>query len=151
MKCTNCGNEIPDGASFCAQCGAKVHNEYVVQDEEQQNTGYNNGGYNNGGYNNGGYRQYTPGNETLGQSNGLAIGSMVTGICSLVLSCCSPLLSFILAIVSLVLGIYVLTKNRSGRGMAIAGIVCSGIGLFSALIFTIVGSLIYLTDFGYWY
>ncbi len=138
MKCTNCGNEIPEGASFCSACGEKVHNEYVVQDEEPKNQG-----------NNDGYHQNPPVNDMLGVGNGLAIASMVCGICSLVLSCCVTTLSFILAIVGCALGVYVLVKNKGSRGMAIAGIACSAVAILVAIICSIVGGII--SYFYYWY
>ncbi|MCD8106970.1 MAG: zinc-ribbon domain-containing protein [Oscillospiraceae bacterium] len=142
MKCTNCGNEIPEGAAFCSACGEKVHNEYVVQDEEPKNQGGN-----------GGYRQNSPVNDMLGAGNGLAIASMVTGICSLVLSCCVPELSFILAIVGCALGVYVLAKNKGSRGMAIAGIACSAVAILVAIVCSIIGGIIsYFYGYGYyWY
>ncbi len=138
MKCTNCGNEIPEGASFCSTCGEKVHNEYVVQDEE------------NGGYN-GQHAGNQNGNDMLGAGNGLAIASMVTGICSLVLSCCASTLSIILALVSVALGIYVIVKNKGNRGMAIAGIACSAVALFASVIISILYGLFAFFDYGYWY
>ncbi|MCD7890088.1 MAG: zinc-ribbon domain-containing protein [Oscillospiraceae bacterium] len=143
MKCTNCGNEIPEGASFCSACGEKVHNEYVVQDEE-----------------NGGYKGQHAGNpnsgDLLGAGNGLAIASMVTGICSLVLSCCAGTFSFILAIVSCVLGIYVIVKHNGSKAMAIAGIACSGVAILVAIISSILYGILYglwgMAELGYgWY
>ncbi len=130
MKCTNCGNEIPEGASFCSACGEKVHNEYVVQDEE------------NSGYKGQSARNNTM-DDVLGAGNGLAIASMVTGICSLVLSCCAGTLSFILAIVSCVLGIYVIVKHKGSRAMAIAGIACSGVAILVAVISTVLYGILY--------
>ncbi|MCD7804754.1 MAG: zinc-ribbon domain-containing protein [Oscillospiraceae bacterium] len=145
MKCTNCGNEIPEGASFCSACGEKVHNEYVVQDDEQNNQGGN-----------GGYRQNRPADDLLGAGNGLAIASMVTGICSLVLSCCAGTFSFILAIVSCVLGIYVIVKHKGSKAMAIAGIACSGVAILVAIISSILYGVLYglwgMAELGYgWY
>ncbi|MCD7824139.1 MAG: zinc-ribbon domain-containing protein [Oscillospiraceae bacterium] len=139
MKCTNCGNEIPDGSAFCSACGTKVHNEYVVQDEEPKNQ------------NNGGYRQNPQMNDMLCSDNGLAIASMVTGICSLVLSCCASTLSFILALVSCALGIYVLIKHKGGRGMAIAGITCSAVAIFAAVLVTVAYGFMSMFGYGYWY
>ncbi|MCD7784223.1 MAG: zinc-ribbon domain-containing protein [Oscillospiraceae bacterium] len=141
MKCTNCGNEIPEGASFCSACGSKVHNEYVVQDEENENQGNNNGGY----------RQNRPYNNTFGEGNGLAIASMVTGICSLVLSCCATTLSFVLALVSIALGIYGIIKHKGSRGMAIAGIACSAVALLASVVISILYGLFALFGYGYWY
>ena len=59
---------------------------------------------------------------------GLAIASMVLGICSIVF-CCVWYLSAVLAIVGLVLAIVSLKGEKPGRGMAIAGLITSIIGL----------------------
>ncbi len=137
MKCTNCGNEIPEGASFCSACGEKVHNEYVVQDEE------------NGGYK--GQSARKPMDDVLGVGNGLAIASMVTGICSLVLSCCASTLSFILALVSCALGVYVLIKHKGSRGMAIAGIACSAVAILAAVAITVIYGIFEFIGYGWYY
>ena len=65
MKCRLCGNEIPDGAKFCEECGTAVetesdkinlHKDYVNTNySNHQNNNYNNqnrNGYNNQNYNN---------------------------------------------------------------------------------------------------
>lgn len=36
MKCSNCGNVVPDGEKFCPKCGSKVENKSV----NNQNTKY---------------------------------------------------------------------------------------------------------------
>lgn len=61
------------------------------------------------------------------KANGLAIAGMVIGICSNVL-CCAWYLAIPLAIVGGILSGIGLSKSRqtgTGRGMAIAGLVCS--------------------------
>ncbi len=77
------------------------------------------------------------GPNTEGQgSNGMAIGSLVCGILSIVGSCWCCGLNLILAIVGLVLGI--IGKKKAGKsGMALAGIICSVIGLIISIIYTI--------------
>jgi hypothetical protein len=57
-----------------------------------------------------------------------AIISMILGILSLLLCCCWYI-SVPLAIASLVLGILAIKNNEPGRGMAIAGIVTSSVGI----------------------
>lgn len=59
---------------------------------------------------------------------GMAIASLVFGILSLVLFCV-PFLPVVLAIVALILGIIPLIKKTGGKGLAIAGVICGGIGL----------------------
>lgn len=68
------------------------------------------------------------------QSNGLAVASLVLGILS-ILFVWIPLIglvSWVLAPVGLVLGLVAL-KQPFGRGMAIAGSICSGIGLLGCI------------------
>ena len=71
---------------------------------------------------------------------GFAITSMILGILS-ILCCCysfAPVLKFVpltFAIASMIFGIIALVKDFSGRGMAIAGVVCSGIYIVLILLF----------------
>ena len=77
-------------------------------------------------FNQGGYVQ--------AQSNGLAVASLVLGILS-ILFVWIPfigLVSWILAPIGRVLGLVALNKPF-GRGMAIAGSICSGIGLLGCI------------------
>ncbi len=72
-------------------------------------------------------------------SNGLAVASMIVGIVSLVM--CA---FFVPAVVGLVLGIVALNQaknGRSGRGMAIAGVVTSAVSLLLAAGFLALGML----------
>ena len=68
------------------------------------------------------------------QSNGLAVASLVLGILSIVFVWIPfvGLISWILAPVGLVLGLVALSKPY-GRGMAIAGTVCSAVGLLGCI------------------
>jgi hypothetical protein len=68
------------------------------------------------------------------QSNGMAVASLVLGILS-ILFVWIPfigLVSWILAPVGLVLGLVALNKPF-GKGMAIAGSICSGVGLLGCI------------------
>lgn len=99
----------------------------------QQNMGYNPPPVNpqqNMGYN--------PPPVQPKKDQGMAIASMVLGICSLVLGCCLWFLALPCAIVGVCLGAVSLQKKKDGRGMAIAGLVTSCICiafLFIALIY----------------
>ncbi|MDR0220928.1 MAG: DUF4190 domain-containing protein [Lachnospiraceae bacterium] len=73
----------------------------------------------------------TMGGGAPGESKVLAIVSLVCGIASLVCCC----VSFFVAVAGLITGIIVLTKNKNGRGMAIAGVVLSAVSL---LIYTVI-------------
>ena len=65
--------------------------------------------------------------------SGFAIASLVLGILSLV-CCCFWYVSGIFAVIGLAFSIIVLVKHKPGRGMAIAGLICSAIGLIIAVI-----------------
>lgn len=75
---------------------------------------------------------YDPNNYMDGmppkEKKGLAIVSLVLGIVSICLSCVFYI-GIPCAIVGLILGIICIAKKKSGRGQAIAGIICSSIGL----------------------
>lgn len=77
--------------------------------------------------------------EEVKESKGFAIASLVLGIIGL-LCCCFGWIGMIFQVLALVFGIIVLVKKKAGRGMAIAGIICGGIGLVVAIIFTVVGA-----------
>jgi len=67
------------------------------------------------------------------RTSGLAIASMVCGICSLVLSWV-PGLGFLLGILAIIFGIVAISQtgkdpSLGGRGMAIAGLVCGIVGM----------------------
>ena len=69
----------------------------------------------------------------IAPSNGFAVASMVLGIIAL-LFFWMPFLGWLPVVLGLVLGIVALNRPF-GRGMAIAGIVCSGVALAVKLIF----------------
>ena len=71
---------------------------------------------------------------------GLAIASMALGIIALVLSCCFYYISIPCAIISVILAGVSLSKGNAGRGMAIAGLVCSIVSLVPAVIVIITGT-----------
>ncbi len=152
--CTSCGTKITDPGEFCPNCGAPIaapQNNQTPQyggsyGQQTQNAprtqgGYNQGGYSQSGYTQNGYNQngyaqggYPQGGQPAGYrqaypgpTKGFAIASMVVGICSIVFAWL-PYLSLILGLVGLVLGIVSLAKKMGGKGMAIAGVVCSSIG-----------------------
>ena len=100
----------------------------------QKNQNYQNNGYNNmNGGGQGGYYSNEPATET---PCGMAIAGMVLGILSIV-CCCIWYVSGILAILALIFSIITIVKKKTGRGMAIAGIICGSIGLIMAIILLI--------------
>lgn len=80
----------------------------------------------------GGYVQ--PG--TNDGSYGMSIAGMILGIVSIVFSCTSCI-SFVLGVVGVVLSAVALSANSKGKEMAIAGVVCSIIGIFASIIWGI--------------
>lgn len=82
------------------------------------------------------YNQYNT--DSREESQGFGIASLICGILAIVTCCCScPCAP--LAIISIVLGILQISKG-TGKGMAIAGIICSAVGLvlmIICLVFTI--------------
>ena len=68
---------------------------------------------------------------------GLSIASMILGILSIV--CCSFwYISGLFALVGLVLGVISMVKKCSGKGMAIAGIICSVLGMLISIVMIII-------------
>ena len=112
MKCKKCGREVHDKAGFCPDCGDRL-NPYMDEKDFCDD-------------------QISEGSE------GFSIASMVLGIVSLVL-CCSVYISLICAVIGLILGIVAIHNNNPGRGMAIAGVVCSSIALVLLIIIVIAG------------
>ena len=115
-----------------------------VQDEIQINYGADEGTYSSGGYESSQSRYYSSNNaseanDTSSNGNiGFAIASMVCGILSLI-CCCFSLFSLVLGVAAVVLGIVCLSGKYEGKGMAIAGIVTGGIGIFIWVIFILIG------------
>lgn len=80
----------------------------------------------------GGYVQ--PG--TNDGSYGMSIAGMILGIVSIVFSCASCI-SFVLGVVGVVLSAVALSANSKGKEMAIAGVICSIIGIFASIVWGI--------------
>lgn len=112
-----------------------TQNASYQNSSQNMNQGYNGQQYQNNGYpnQNQGYGYGAPQPSNMdGGSMGFAITSMVLGIVAILMMCCvsSFWLKTIVGVLGLVFGIVSLqNKNNSGKGMAIAGIVCSGIAL----------------------
>ena len=106
------------------------------QQNYSQQQGYSQQNYNQQNYQNYPYQgpDYTP------PSSGFGIASMVCGIIALITCCvwctCAPL-----AVISIVFGILQIRKVNA-KGMAIAGIVCSSIGLILLITLTVWGNYI---------
>ena len=119
--CISCGSELPENAVACPNCGA-MQNANQAQPGTQQVVVNN-----------------VPAQS---QSNGLAIAGFVVSLVSTFLCCGS------LNVVSLILSIIGAVKAKdyggSGKGLAIAGIIISAIGLVILILFTALG---FVADF----
>lgn len=73
------------------------------------------------------------------QSNVFAIISMIAGIVS-ILCCCFGVIGIVIAVAAVVLGIISIKKEEPKKGMAIAGIVCGGVGLILAVVIIAAGT-----------
>ena len=84
-----------------------------------------------------------PGSESGSKVFGII--SLVCGILALLCSCCGWF-GIILAVAAIVLGILSMNKQEDARGMAIAGIVCGGVGLLIGIVVIIIGGAISSLD-----
>lgn len=76
-----------------------------------------------------------PGQQQPSEGMGLAIAGMIFGILSIVLCICN-LFDFVIVLPGIILSSIALAGHNQGKGMAIAGLVCSIIGfLLSGFIF----------------
>ena len=75
-------------------------------------------------------------------SKGLAIASLVLGICSLLFACCCTPLGIILGIIGVILGCIQKPDPATGKkpGIAIAGIICSAVGIVGSIISAFIGA-----------
>ena len=170
MNCKHCGAVIAEGAKFCENCGNKIETETAsvadqikneafkeperveaevvsegagaAQSEAEAETSYSTSDDQSS--------QYAQSTESTASSSysvdepqgpiGYSIASLVCGILGL-LCCCCGFFGLIVSAAGIVLGIVSIKKNCEGKGMAIAGIVCGGIGAFMTLGGIIIGGL----------
>ncbi len=111
--CTNCGQEISEGNRACTNCGTLVDGGSPVTTTVNVNNVQN-------------------------PTNGFAIAGFIISLVSLF--CCGTLdwLGLIFSIIGLVKA---KSLNGSGKGLAIAGIIISCIGLIILIIFFAIGGL----------
>ena len=105
----------------------------------QPNNGYGPQNFNPNGmpYGQGGYPQnpYNQPKPQLEGSVGMAVASMVLGICATLMSCCFYPVAFLLALIGLILGAVAMKKGPAGKGMAVTGLVLSIISAAIAVVF----------------
>lgn len=165
MYCNKCGNAIPDGSNVCAYCGTPVGeasgadgagtNRQNVYRETPPNYAGQTGGSSQYTYqqsSNAGYGYGAPVNPVDSGAVGMAVTSLVLGIIALLLVCCVSIwwLTVLVAIVSIVFGAVSLGKRMGGRGMAIAGVICSIAALVIEVVLVIVGVGLFAAFFSSW-
>ncbi|MGN0376925.1 MAG: DUF4190 domain-containing protein [Suilimivivens sp.] len=171
--CSNCGAKLeqPQNSVFdqqpqnTAPVYERAEAEIVSEGEipltqDELNINYDaeeSGDYSSGSYASGNYSASSPqyysasngnnSNVTAGSNgnSGFAIASMVCGIISLI-CCCLSWFSLVLGIAAVVLGVIALKHKYDGKGMAIAGIVTGGIGIFIWLIVMLVAGSGFFTS-----
>ena len=156
MTCKHCGAQIKDGAKFCENCGNKIEEvvtetveESVAEDSYKEPERVEAEVVEEGAKTDFSSDDIAAENETASAAEGLSveagpigysIASLVCGILGL-LCCCCGFFGLILSAAGVILGIISLNKNCEGKGMAIAGIVCGGIGAAFTLITIISGTV----------
>lgn len=147
--CAKCGVQNNDNDAFCYSCGTLFEEQNQAQPQQQQEQQQQQVWQQQPQqawqqpqqqpvYQQQAYQQ--PGMQPAKPSAGMAIASMVLGICALLFSCCIPYLPFFLAVVAVILGGLSLAKKQGGKGMAIAGLVCGIIALIPSLMVLIGGA-----------
>ena len=114
-KCSRCGESITNDAKFCKNCGEKIE-EGKIKEETVQTT-------------------QSTSNEQKVPVNGLSITGFVFSIVSLL--CCglvSPI-GLIFSIIGLAKGD---PEDRTGKGLAIAGVIISAIMLILFILMLII-------------
>lgn len=122
--CTNCGKELGENDNACANCGTFVNDNKQVVSEMIQ--------------------------KPSGMTNGFSIAGFVLSIIS-ILSCgTTSVLGLVFSIIGLV---NVKKYNNNGKGLAIAGIVISSIGLLMLIVLTLIGIFgeLSYSDYHYYY
>ena len=114
MICNKCGKVIEDSSTFCSRCGERVFPSDFEKNNNESRIEY--------------YDFQAQRNPSIG----LGIASLVLGILSIIFSW-TIILPVIFAILSIVFGAIQLSK-KSAKGMSIAGIITSFIGLVLVVI-----------------
>jgi hypothetical protein len=116
IKCPQCGSQFPEGTKKCPVCDFILDESGYYEEEQNQAVLYDplyGMGYEEDPVQNG--------------STGLSIAAMVLGIVSIVLGCL--FIGILPGIIGLILGIVAIAKDKPGKGMAIAGVVTSAVGI----------------------
>jgi prepilin-type processing-associated H-X9-DG protein len=127
MQCPNCRNDAPDGEQACPTCGTPLEAQPNVPPSPDAPAQLFSGQSN---------EPVMPPKSNALAKDGLAIACLVAATVLFFIPIIGPIIGLALTIIAL--GIIALNRiNRSqggktGKGLAIAGIVVSGLGLFCA-------------------
>lgn len=154
--CPNCGSEMADDAKFCTNCGTAniapsepapaVEAEPAAESASAVEPSYEEPTV-------AAYFEEAPASEPVvesapqynyqqnvyeqpQESKALSIVALICGILAIPMCCCGWL-GIIVAIAAIVCGIISLINKKGGKGMAVAGIICGGLGLILSVIMTI--------------
>ena len=125
--CVSCGNEIPEGNNVCANCGTPVNGAPTTQVAPAPAAPAQ-----------AGTTVVVNQSQPAKKSNGMAITGFVISLVSLLLCCGS------ISLFGLIFSIIGAAKTKdldgSGKGLAIAGIIISAIGMVVFLFVTVFNS-----------
>ena len=111
--CINCGKELQDTDRVCSSCGTPVNGAVQPTTTVVVN------------------------NAQPKQTNGLALAGFIVSLVSTLLCCGS--LNIISLILSIIGAVKAKDLNGSGKGLAIAGIIISALGLILLILLTVLG------------
>ena len=144
MFCYNCGNQLKDGDRFCDKCGLPVEASAKAAEEmaEKSNPGTQEPAAEPAPQ----YAppRYAPAQPEAGESNLMGILSLISGIISIIFGWV-PFLMFVPEVLAVIFGIVGIVK-KSGKGMAIAGIVLGGVAFLLTTMMTLIVAFIFLGE-----
>ncbi len=79
--------------------------------------------------------------ETQDENGGSKVFGIISLICGIlsIICCCLSWIALILGVAAVVLGIISIKKQEDAKGLAIAGIVCGGVGIVIFIVVLIIG------------
>ncbi len=128
--CSSCGSELDNDAVFCTNCGARNDNVFGSDPVDPIGNDYYEQYPNEQGY-------YTDPYETNTGSKNFAIISLVAGILSIPCSV-GICVGMIPSVAAIVLGLISFKKQENATGMAMAGIICGGVGIMISMVVLII-------------
>lgn len=135
MNCPHCSAELPEGSRFCGNCGKSTDEPTGQPRAASPPPAAPPPPAQQGGY----YSAPPSGPVDEEKMNPLAIVSLVAGILSVPLCCClgGGALPGIVAVVTGFMAISQCNQdpNMKGRGLAIAGLVCGGVGVLLGILY----------------